>query len=674
MRFAFCLYNYFPYSGLARDFLRIFLQAQASGHDIDVYVSKWQGDKPPGINLTVLDAKGLTNHGRNAQFHHLFKEAISKKKYDAVMGFNKMPGLDIYYGADYCYVARAKPRYSPIYRLTPRYHYQTDFEKSVFDSQSNTYIFSLSAREMSVYQQHYGTPESRFELMPPTLDISRRIEGGHQQLRDKKRLELGLSVNDLLMLFIGSGFRTKGLDRAFKAMADLPEDVQKRTQLFVVGQDNIEGFDTQLQKLDLTSRVRFLGGRSDVPELMLAGDLLIHPAYSENTGTVILEAIISGLPVIATDVCGYAQHIKHANAGVVLHSPFVQKDLSNSLLKTLTAPKEQWRKNGIEYGKNQNLYIMPETAVRSIEQWVERKRTTKALPNRKLPRNASLYLNDELADAFVQPVNIGKVMATDGEVIREAPGRRTVRFKHADKRYFLKNHTGVGWGEILKNLSYFKKPVIGAQNEWHGIHHLKRLSIDTITPVGYGMTNKNPAKRQSFIITQALEDTVSLEDFCGQWATTPPETKNELHYKRWLISKLAQIARDMHNSGANHRDFYLIHFLLKIVRMENGDLSTENSAVYLIDLHRMQLRKRTPYRWVVKDIAGLFFSSLDVNLSNRDLYRFMKAYRASSLRETLLNDSRFWENVRVRGHKVYEAEKRHKQRSAIQHAAPRQSL
>ncbi len=667
MHFAFCLYNYFPYSGLARDFLRILLQAQKQGHTVDVFVSKWQGDKPDGLNLTVLRARGLTNHGRNAQFHKLFKEAIKDKQYDAVVGFNKMPGLDIYYGADYCYVARARPRYSPVYRMTPRYHYQTDFERSVFDAQGDTMIFSLSSREKSVYQQHYGTPESRFELMPPTLDITRRIESGHAEQRLLKREELGLSDNDLLMLFIGSGFRTKGLDRAFKALASLPESLQERCQLFVVGQDNIEGFDRQLNKLGIKERVRFLGGRSDVPELMLAGDLLIHPAYSENTGTVILEAIISGLPVVATDVCGYAPHINLADAGVVLDSPFVQKTLNKVLHNTLVAPKEQWRENGIRYGKNPDLYIMPETAVRAIEKWVEHKRTAKPLPSRRLPKNDSLYLNEALTDAFAPPGNIASVMATEGDIIREAPGRRTVRFRHADKRYFLKNHTGVGWGEILKNLSYFKQPVIGAQNEWHGIHHLKRLSIDTITPVGYGMTNRNPAKRQSFIITESLEDTISLEDFCGKWQHRPPSSRSEIRFKRWLIDKLAQIARDMHNSGANHRDFYLIHFLLKRGYDGKGDLSGEHSALYLIDLHRMQLRKRTPYRWVVKDIAGLYFSSLDVNLKQRDLYRFMKAYRACSLAETLVADHSFWQDVQKRGLKVYEAEKRHKQRKAVQH-------
>ena len=76
-----------------------------------------------------------------------------------------------------------------------------------------------------------------------------------------------------------------------------------------------------------------------------------------------------------------------------------------------------------------------------------------------------------------------------------------------------------------------------------------------------------------------------------------------------------------------------------------------------IDLHRMQLRKRTPYRWRVKDVAGLYFSSMDMNLSTHDLYRFMAIYKGKTLRQTLTEDARFWKDVRKRGQRVYRAEK-----------------
>jgi hypothetical protein len=87
----------------------------------------------------------------------------------------------------------------------------------------------------------------------------------------------------------------------------------------------------------------------------------------------------------------------------------------------------------------------------------------------------------------------------------------------------------------------------------------------------------------------------------------------------------------------------------------------------------MQIRKRTPYRWRVKDVAGLYFSSLEVNLSKRDLYRFMSIYMDKPLREAIRDDARFWDDCRKRGQRVYRAEKRHQKRALIkpvdQHAA-----
>ena len=55
---------------------------------------------------------------------------------------------------------------------------------------------------------------------------------------------------------------------------------------------------------------------------MAAADLLVHPARYDTAGTVILEGIVNGLPVITTAACGYARHVEAANAGSVLKEPF----------------------------------------------------------------------------------------------------------------------------------------------------------------------------------------------------------------------------------------------------------------------------------------------------------------------------------------------------------------
>ena len=111
MKLAFCLFKYFPYSGLSRDLMRVLQECHRRGHELHVYVSEWQGERPEGVNINVLSVLPLANHTQNASFYNQFKRKTALEDFDAVIGYNKMPGLDIYYGADYCYIARAVPRY-----------------------------------------------------------------------------------------------------------------------------------------------------------------------------------------------------------------------------------------------------------------------------------------------------------------------------------------------------------------------------------------------------------------------------------------------------------------------------------------------------------------------------------------------------------------------------------
>ncbi len=656
MHFAFCLYKHFPYSGLSLDMLRIANECIQRGHKATVFTGSWEGEVPEGLEVILIKHFGLTNHTRAHSFHRKLRKQLEGHSYDVVVGFNKIPGLDIYYCGDYCYVGRSFLRHSWFYRFTPRFLYFSNFERGVFDASSKTNILSLSDREKLIYQQYYLTQDSRFLCLPPTLEKARWARLDKLPSRESLRISLGIKDDENLVLLIGSGFQTKGLDRAIVALAALPEDLLAKTKLFVVGQDKVDNFQRLAKRHGVYEQIHFLGGRKDVPALMKAGDMLLHPAYAETTGGVLLEAIVSGLPVLATPVCGYAPHIKTAEAGHVLRKRFSQSELNEKLHEMLLSEeKETWRQNGLQYGQNPSLYVMPQRAVDFIEQsYAERVSHLK----REQPSviDEQLYITSELRqflrgeDSFYQMMNI------EGKVYREALGRRTLRFTRGTKDYFLKMHTGVGWGEIFKNIIYLRAPVVGALNEWHGVHRLKDLEIDTMTVSAYGIRGRNPATKHSFIVTEALPTETSLEDFCGEWKTKPPTTLKEIRLKRWILNKVVETARVIHENGANHRDFYLCHFLLD-AHFENEQVSAE-SKLYLIDLHRIQMRRKTPERWAVKDIAGLYYSSKEIGLTQRDLFRFMKLYRDKPLREILQNDMSFWRKVVSRGNKLYESELR----------------
>lgn len=236
----------------------------------------------------------------------------------------------------------------------------------------------------------------------------------------------------------------------------------------------------------------------------------------------------------------------------------------------------------------------------------------------------------------------------DGKVYREKEGRRTFQFEVAGKSYFAKVFMGFGWKALLACLLKFRKPIVSAENEKQAIEKLQRIGIATMKLAGYGRRGGNPARIQSFIITEELKPTVSLEDYCRDWKLFPPSTR----WKRTLIQRVAQIARTLHANGIMHRDLYLCHFLLDttpaLIQSNSGE-----PQLYLIDLHRAEQHRHLKRRWRIKDVAGLYFSSMDIGLTKRDLLRFIEEYSQCHWREALHKETRFWEQVKRRGDAGY---------------------
>lgn len=244
-------------------------------------------------------------------------------------------------------------------------------------------------------------------------------------------------------------------------------------------------------------------------------------------------------------------------------------------------------------------------------------------------------------------------MALSGECVRSKEGRVTQRISIADRGYYVKQHRGVGWREILKNILQLRFPVTSAENEWLAIQKLESLNIPVASIAAYGSNGINPARKRSFILMGEVAPAISLEDLSREWKVDPPLFR----FKQLLLTEVANIAKKLHNNGINHRDFYLCHFLLDTTQALNP-AKMRNCKIYLIDLHRAQIREKTPERWLVKDIASLFFSSMDIGLTKRDLYRFMKIYRNKGLREILTSENEFWEKVQIRGKRLYRNYKR----------------
>ena len=358
--------------------MQIAKECQKRGYEITVLTTSWDGEIPEGFDIKFLKSKAISNHGKMMEFASFVADEVKKKDYSALVSFNRIPGLDVYFAGDNCIKEKGYAERGVFYRLTPRYKTFAELEKAVFDKDLNTQILYLVERQKKEYQKHYLTQDYRFHLMPAGISIERKRPANDEEIRKAMRSSLGISESAKILIQVGSGFITKGLDRSITALASLSKEIKDITVLLVVGKGNSKNFIQLAKELGIDSNVRLLGGRTDVTNLLVSSDLMIHPAISEATGTVLMEALAAGLPVMCSGVCGYACYIEKAKAGIVIPEPFKQEILNEELNKILSRNDlVQMSKNALvyTYTHQEELFSRPQKAADVIEEVIKKKRT-----------------------------------------------------------------------------------------------------------------------------------------------------------------------------------------------------------------------------------------------------------------------------------------------------------
>ncbi len=369
MKLGFLIYSYFPYGGQQRDFLKIAKECVSRGHQVIVYTMNWDGERVDGLEVKIVPVSSYYRTRLYRRFTGWVLAQLHSERCDLVVGFNKMPGLDVYFAADPCFEEKALRQRGYYYRYTPRYRHFSAYERAVFGSDSSTRILTLSPLQQQTYAKHFPESVPRMTQLPPGVDQDRKLTDAALDIRSQLRNEFSLGDDDLLVLQVGSGFKIKGVDRSLRALASLPEETRRRVTYLLIGQDKPGRFLQLAKSLGVSDRFTVLPGRDDIPRFMLGADLLLHPAFSESAGYVLLEATIAGLPVLTTSTCGYAFHIEKAGSGMVCGEPFSQRELNDKLLDMLTSPDTQtWHNSGIQYGREEDLFSMAKAAVDQIEQ------------------------------------------------------------------------------------------------------------------------------------------------------------------------------------------------------------------------------------------------------------------------------------------------------------------
>jgi len=180
------------------------------------------------------------------------------------------------------------------------------------------------------FTHFHGAQADRLRVIPDGVDLSDFYPRG-SEVRARVRAELGIGDDQRVVLFVGHNWFRKGLSTLIEAVARIDDS---NVLLLVAG----AGEDTLRQEATrkLSSRVRFVGTHTKMPELYAAADVLALPTLHEPFGLPVLEAMACRLPVIVSRNSGVAELITDGTDGLLISNPQDAAELCTQLQRVLT--------------------------------------------------------------------------------------------------------------------------------------------------------------------------------------------------------------------------------------------------------------------------------------------------------------------------------------------------
>ena len=185
-----------------------------------------------------------------------------------------------------------------------------------------TYSSTPSEHTCRIYN---GISDSYFDVIPERVQVRR---------------ELGIKADGKIAIYVGRLAKYKGIDTLLESLG--PVLGKENIYLLYAGEidRNVNGTTEIIQSMKKkitekgwSQRVLFLGYRHDIPRLMAASDVSVHPTQVEGFGLVLVEAMACGIPVVTSNVQGIPEVLEGTNS--IMVQPDDPKALCEAVLKTL---------------------------------------------------------------------------------------------------------------------------------------------------------------------------------------------------------------------------------------------------------------------------------------------------------------------------------------------------
>jgi UDP-glucose:(heptosyl)LPS alpha-1,3-glucosyltransferase len=344
LKIAILLDKFLPSRGGERYFSFLARELARRGHEVHVFATKVEDGRALPYQVHLIP---VWNHPRSLRilsFRRNSTRMLRKEHFDIVHGAAESPAVNVlnpHGGVERAYLAREfasirSPLYL-VYKLMKRYlsirHYlEVGLQAALYRKRSLKKVIAISSMIKSDIVRYYGFPEERIAVVFNCVDIGRFHPHNRAIYRDKKRRELAVADDALVLLFAGNNYRLKGLDTLIRALPFLKGDFPgQEFHLLVVGRGHERPYRRLSRLLGVSASVSFLGSVTGMEHYYAASDIYVHPTFYDSCSLTVLEALASGLPVVTSRFNGASDAIVSEEGGRVIGNPADPRELASAV-------------------------------------------------------------------------------------------------------------------------------------------------------------------------------------------------------------------------------------------------------------------------------------------------------------------------------------------------------
>lgn len=326
----------------------------AVAHEVHVFAHEWIFDGPEPITFHKIPRVCHKPAWVNQLFFSYFCHKATSGGFHIVHSFEKVPTFDVMTVQSPCFKSPDLRGRGPWRQrldwlraaLSPRKLAWRWLEARQFTNDDARVVIAVAEKVKRNVQACYGLPDEAFRLAYTGVDVPAVTRVYSQQERDAIRAQLGLSPDDLVVLFVGTEFKRKGLDALLAGLALLPRG---RCKLLIAGGGGgkLDSYKQLTEKMRLGSEVRFLGLVPDIERMYPIADLYVLPTLADPCPLAPLEAMAAGVATImsASEFNGSAELIRNGEARLLANPRDPQEiaqavmSLTDSLVRQELAEK-----------------------------------------------------------------------------------------------------------------------------------------------------------------------------------------------------------------------------------------------------------------------------------------------------------------------------------------------